>query len=116
MELGIGFCGLDCNRCPIYMATIHNSDDERKKVAKMWNKKTGLNLQAGDINCDGCHADTGRQFSHCSKCVIRTCALYRNVENCGLCEEYSCGSLDSFLDPMHDNKARKRLDDINEGL
>lgn len=32
----IGFCGLDCEKCDAYMATINDDQALREKTAKLW--------------------------------------------------------------------------------
>ena len=32
----IAYCGLDCEKCDAYLATIHNDQALREKTAKLW--------------------------------------------------------------------------------
>ena len=32
----IGYCGLDCEECDAYLATIHDDQALREKTAKLW--------------------------------------------------------------------------------
>ena len=32
----IGYCGLDCEKCDAYLATINNDQALREKTAKLW--------------------------------------------------------------------------------
>lgn len=32
----IAYCGLDCEKCDAYLATINDNQDLRKKTAKLW--------------------------------------------------------------------------------
>ena len=34
----IGCCGLDCEHCDAYLATIHNDQALREKTAKLWSE------------------------------------------------------------------------------
>lgn len=34
----IAYCGLDCEKCDAYLATINDNQDLRKKTAKLWAK------------------------------------------------------------------------------
>lgn len=35
-ELGLGYCGLDCERCPVFVATAKNDDALRRETAEQW--------------------------------------------------------------------------------
>ena len=32
----IAYCGLDCEKCDAYLATIHDDQELREKTAKLW--------------------------------------------------------------------------------
>lgn len=34
----IAYCGLDCEKCDAYLATINNDQALREKTAKLWGK------------------------------------------------------------------------------
>ena len=36
MKERIGYCGLDCEECDAYLATIHDDKALREKTAKLW--------------------------------------------------------------------------------
>ncbi|MBQ5987554.1 MAG: GNAT family N-acetyltransferase, partial [Clostridia bacterium] len=50
----LGFCGLDCETCEARLATVHNDDALRKKVAEEWSKLNGVTITPEMINCSGC--------------------------------------------------------------
>jgi hypothetical protein len=97
MEKMIAFCGLDCSECPTFLATRENNDEKRKQVAEQWSKQYKADFKPEDINCDGCLSQTGRLFSHCSVCNIRSCGHEKKRENCASCNEYPCQKLESFF-------------------
>ena len=43
----IGYCGLDCEKCDAYLATINNDQALREKTAKLWAE---LNNTCGDCS------------------------------------------------------------------
>ncbi len=94
----IAYCGLDCSRCPAFVATKGNDDELRKKTAQEWTERyraDGRNrppVKPEDINCEGCLSD-GLIYLHCNECKIRKCAMGKGVENCKDCEEYKCVEL-----------------------
>ena len=44
----VGYCGLYCNKCDVYIATITNDNELKEKTAKIWSK---LNMLITDIKC-----------------------------------------------------------------
>lgn len=36
MKEMIGYCGLDCEKCDAYLATVNDDQSLREKTAKMW--------------------------------------------------------------------------------
>ena len=94
MKNYIAYCGLDCETCEARIATIHNDNALRKKVARLWSELNGVEITPEMINCVGCRID-GVKTPYCdSLCPIRHCALKRGVETCGDCGEMeSCEKL-----------------------
>lgn len=106
----IAYCGLDCEECDAYIATQENSDNKRAKVAGNWSKMFGGNITPEEINCNGCQSD--KLFSHCKVCDIRKCGIEKELDNCGLCADYT--SCDKLLEiHKHDQNAKKRLDNVS---
>jgi len=98
MEGLIAFCGLDCGKCPAYIATIKNDDNERKRVAKEWSEMFHADILPEMVNCYGCTVEDKVKFYYCENmCEIRKCASSRGIENCAKCEGYPCGMLEEFF-------------------
>ncbi len=86
MKNYIAYCGLDCETCEARIATIHNDDALRKKVAGLWSELNGVEITPEMINCVGCRIN-GVKTPFCeSLCPIRQCAQGRGVETCGGCD------------------------------
>ena len=115
----ISYCGLNCQTCPIYLAT-RETDKKRKeetiyKIIDKCKELYGLDYKFEDINdCDGCKSESGRLFFVCSYCEIRKCAIEKKVENCAYCNEYACDNLTSLF--KTDPSAKVRLDGIRSTL
>ena len=87
MNRYIAYCGLNCETCKARLATIHNDDALREKVAKLWSELNGVEITPAMINCEGCRMD-GLKTPYCDTlCPIRQCALGKEVETCGGCAE-----------------------------
>ncbi len=81
----VAYCGLDCEACEARLATIHNDEALRVKVAKEWSEMNGIEITPEMIRCEGCRID-GVKTPFCdSLCPIRRCALTKGVETCGGC-------------------------------
>ena len=94
MRRYIAYCGLDCERCEAYIATVNNDDNLREKVAKEWSELNNVEITPDMINCLGCRMD-GVKTPFCdSMCPIRQCAMEEGVETCGSCSQLeSCGKV-----------------------
>lgn len=94
----IAYCGLDCEKCDAYLATIHDDQALREKTAKLWAELNQAPILPEHINCEGCRAD-GRKTVYCeSLCAIRQCAVKKGVTTCGDCPELeSCQTIGMIL-------------------
>jgi hypothetical protein len=111
----IAYCGLTCDSCPIYLATLEQDKSHqqtmRVSIAKLCSENYGMNLRPEDVtDCDGCRANTGRLFSGCWNCEIRKCASQKDIENCAYCIEFACDKLKDLF--QHDPGAQIRLEKI----
>ena len=85
-------------------------DDElRESVAKSWSELNGVEITPEMINCEGCRVD-GVKTPFCDGlCEIRQCALTKQFETCGSCDELlSCAKVDMIIG--NNKEARERLE------
>ncbi len=108
----IAKCGLDCAKCPTFIATKANDDAAREKVAAIWSKMFGRTITAAEINCEGCNMTDGALFGHCKTCAVRLSAIDKGVDNCALCDEYACRKLESLLAMLPNKEGAKNLERI----
>lgn len=81
------YCGLDCEQCDAYLATVHDDQALREKTAKKWSELNHVTILPEQINCEGCRAD-GIKTVYCeSLCEIRKCARKKGVATCGGCPD-----------------------------
>ncbi len=85
----IAFCGINCSACDAYRATQSGDPAELDRVATAW-RALDPNVTTDTLRCDGCLAVTGRLYSWCAECPIRTCARKHGVASCAYCTEYVC--------------------------
>ena len=98
-----GYCGLECQTCPIYLATRQADRQEqarmRAEILRLCNVQYGSKYVLEDItDCDGCNSVGGRLFPACKDCPIRICASERQLESCAFCPKYACGKLMTFFE------------------
>ena len=87
MKQMIAYCGLNCEKCDAYLATIHDDQALREKTAKLWAEANHAPITPEMINCRGCRVE-GIKTPFCeAMCPIRQCALKKGVATCGDCSE-----------------------------
>jgi len=119
-EQKTAYCGLDCAKCPIFIATVGNDNILRHKVFLEWSelyrdyfKDQGMSdLKPEDMSCTGCRSDRGR-FMGCAICAIRKCCREKNLESCAYCRDYErCEALNGFYSIPEHKPAKDTLDVI----
>ena len=85
MKKLIAYCGLDCEKCDAYIATINNDQKLRKKTAEKWSKLNNILITPEQINCEGCRADGIKTLFCENLCGIRKCAMKKGFTTCGDC-------------------------------
>ena len=83
----IAYCGLNCEKCDAYIATINNDQALRVKTAKLWAKLNNAPILPEHINCQGCRVEGIKTVFCDSLCGIRKCALKRGIATCGDCSD-----------------------------
>ena len=112
MNRYIAYCGLNCEVCEAYKATMENDDALRARVAARWSALNGVQITPEMINCVGCRMD-GAKTPFCeSLCPIRQCALQRGVQTCGSCGEVrACKTAEMILGNNGDARWNLGLDE-----
>lgn len=83
----IAYCGLNCEKCDAYLATIHDDQALREKTARLWAELNQAPILPEHINCQGCRVEGVKTVFCDSLCEIRQCALKKGVAICGDCPE-----------------------------
>lgn len=87
MKNMIAYCGLDCEKCDAYLATINDDQALREKTAKLWAELNNAPILPEHINCQGCRVEGIKTMFCDSLCDIRQCALKKGVTTCGDCPD-----------------------------
>lgn len=89
------YCGLYCGACDILMAYKTGNKTNfscfwTEPRLKAYQKSQGNTCSKSDLElkCHGCKSDT--VFVNCRSCVIKNCAIEKNVEHCPQCKDYPC--------------------------
>ncbi len=117
-SLALGFCGLKCETCPVFIATIENNNALRQETAEEWTKIyapfLGKELKREDMSCSGCRSQ-GNHFLGCTDCSIRKCCAEKKLTTCAPCTEYeTCQILNGFVS-YHHLHAKENLDGLRSG-
>ena len=98
MQNNIAYCGLDCEQCDAYIATLHDDQALREKTARLWAELNHAPILPEHIHCQGCRAD-GAKTVFCEQlCAVRRCARQRGVDTCGDCPEMeSCPTVGAIF-------------------
>lgn len=97
MKKMMAYCGLDCEQCDAYLATIHNDQALREKTAQLWAALNNAPILPEHINCTGCRVDGAKTVFCEQMCTIRSCAQEKAVKTCGDCAEMeTCKKLGAF--------------------
>ncbi|HEW92747.1 MAG TPA: DUF3795 domain-containing protein [Thermotogaceae bacterium] len=88
-------CGIDCSRCPVYVATVNSDEKLREETAKKWSKEINLEIEAKDLVCYGCKS--GQTWKMCKDCPFVECCKEKGLNNCGEYESYPCPEISKFL-------------------
>lgn len=110
MNKMIAYCGLDCEKCDAYLATINDDQALRQKTAKLWAELNNAPILPEHINCEGCRVEGIKTVFCDSMCGIRQCALRKGVTTCGDCSELErCSNVGAILE--NNPSALKNLKD-----
>ena len=99
MKHMMGYCGVECSKCPAYIATINDDDELRRKYAAEQSEFYGMEILPERINCVGCLED-GEHLGYCSMCEIRRCCREKEYATCADCPDYVCEELEKVYTVM----------------
>jgi hypothetical protein len=100
----MAYCGLMCDECLAYKATLADSDEMRKATAEEWSRMFGADVKPELINCLGCRS--GVNFVHCETCEIRSCAREKKLEHCGECDFTNCDKVKGIMEHAPEIRGR----------
>ena len=90
------YCGVNCEKCGVYIAAVTSDEHLKEKMAKEWGALYKRAFKTEDISCEGCKS--GIVFTLCARCDIKTCNESRDIDNCGECAVFPCDRIQRFFD------------------
>ncbi|MBM4402297.1 MAG: DUF3795 domain-containing protein [Candidatus Cloacimonetes bacterium] len=105
MKKLIAYCGIDCSKCPAYIATQKDDQEGLVKTAADWSARFNVDVKPSDVICDGCTTESPKKASYCNMCEIRKCARDKVIKTCASCGEYICEKLEKFFQQAPEAKA-----------
>ena len=114
MDQLIAYCGIRCDTCPGYRATVADDDALRAKTAAEWSAQFNADIRPEHINCLGCTVADAPHIGHWNECGMRRCCAERGLENCACCGDYPCGQMAKFLEMVP--PARETLEQLRREL
>jgi len=93
----ISVCGIDCAKCPAFLATASNDIDEKRKIASEWSGDE-YSFTAEEITCFGCTSKDKTLMRFCYSCEIRNCALKKKLLNCAFCNDFPCAMMSKIYE------------------
>jgi len=109
----IAYCGYNCKKCPVYIATINEDIDLLRQIV-ITPGVSNRELDIKNIGCFGCcNNDSVNHL--CLNCTIRLCAKEKNIQSCGYCNEFPCVKLNyissstmDYLKSINENFKKRR--------
>jgi hypothetical protein len=96
------YCGINCNKCKLYIATITNDDEMKTEAANEWSILYKRDFRKEEMVCKGCKSDT--LFVLCSQCGITPCCIGRGIDNCEDCDIFHrCERIQEFFRYQKEN-------------
>ena len=71
MNKMIAYCGLNCENCDAYLATINDDQELRIKTAKQWAELNHAPILPEHINCQGCRVDGAKTVFVRGKVILQ---------------------------------------------
>jgi hypothetical protein len=108
------YCGFRCEPdCPLFKATKENDIEAKRKVYEEWKMKesSGIEFDPETVSCWGCKVDEEKMSLIVKKCMIRPCAMKRELESCIQCEDLKTCEQDLW---KHFPEFKKNVEKLQE--
>jgi len=112
MKIPVGYCGLCCAECAIYLACHPRGPGQQVSSPQFSPGVLSTTTPQKNIVCEGCQSDDASCYGR--DCEIRRCARAKAITFCHECPEYVCEKLDIFYNDhlVYHGQARTNLEEI----
>lgn len=90
------YCGHDCARCKVYVATVTGDEDLRAEAAAYNADAFGITVEPEALRCMG--GRSGEIFCLCRDCPWMRCCREKGIGACADCAEYPCPPLADYIE------------------
>jgi len=88
-DLPLAYCGIDCNKCPVFISTT--TDDKNAIIdfaKKVYDRYGGDFDKHKRMRCLGCAVGSKIKPEYCDICEVRNCAVSKKYSTCAECDRY----------------------------
>ncbi len=112
MKIPVGYCGLYCAECAIYLACHPKEPGPEVNNPQSSHGESSTTTLHVNIVCEGCNSDDASCYGR--NCEIRRCARAKAITFCHECPEYVCEKLDTYYNDhlVSQGQARINLEEI----
>ena len=106
---GICYCGHDCGRCLMYLATVTDepgiASEYRRQAQAFYRDTLHMEIPPEKLVCLGGRSDTVLEV--CLGCPFRKCCQSRHIDQCKDCPDYPCDAIADY-EKQWVNKANQK--------
>ncbi|MFX1476532.1 MAG: DUF3795 domain-containing protein [Promethearchaeota archaeon] len=110
-EWDISFCGLNCAKCDMYLAS-HGDDQLHEELVSWFQENIDPNIKS--ISCERCRGETSECWS--DDCEFRPCVIEKGLNYCFECPDFVCDKLEDFANEglQHHKRTVENLKKMKE--
>lgn len=122
----VGYCGNNCTKCDIYIATTTDDKKIREKIIQETEFYTGEKINGDQVYCLGCRNPKSNHREHLGIiCYIHECAEEKKPISCAHCSYFACTKIEKHFNQFSLKPAKniikagkklKRLGEYGENL
>lgn len=95
---GVCYCGHDCGRCLVYLATVTDEPAQaaayRDNAQAFYHDTLHMEIPPEKLVCLGGRSDTVMEA--CLGCPLRKCCQDRHIDRCKVCPDYPCAGITAY--------------------
>ncbi len=107
-----GYCGHYCGACPVNI-DYKKGIEFQQKLAQALSVQLKRPVPITEIQCPGCRQAREDKDAWGHKCLIRNCALDKELDSCSHCPDFPCDKLQKITE-LSENTVVAQLAEFNE--